>query len=166
MARCVFFSFHYQRDIWRVNQVRNSWLTQGARSAGFIDVAEFEAIRTRGRRSVEKWIDEQLHGTTITAILIGKETVDRDYVHYEIQRSIERGNGLVPIYIQQLRDREGRSYMFSGENPLEEYDDPDSSGVFWRRTLADVYPSYDWIDDDGYRNFGLWVERAYSIARP
>ena len=23
MARRVFFSFHYQRDIWRVNQIRN-----------------------------------------------------------------------------------------------------------------------------------------------
>lgn len=23
MARRTFFSFHYQRDIWRVNQIRN-----------------------------------------------------------------------------------------------------------------------------------------------
>lgn len=23
MARTVFFSFHYQRDIWRVNQIRS-----------------------------------------------------------------------------------------------------------------------------------------------
>ena len=24
MARRVFFSFHYQRDIWRVNQIRDT----------------------------------------------------------------------------------------------------------------------------------------------
>ncbi len=26
-TRRVFFSFHYQRDIWRVQQVKNHWLT-------------------------------------------------------------------------------------------------------------------------------------------
>lgn len=28
MARRVFFSFHYERDIWRANQVRNRWITK------------------------------------------------------------------------------------------------------------------------------------------
>jgi len=38
MARRVFFSFHYGRDIWRANVVRNSWLLKGDREdAGFWD---------------------------------------------------------------------------------------------------------------------------------
>ena len=32
-ARRVFFSFHYQRDIWRVNQVRNHWVAKDDRQA-------------------------------------------------------------------------------------------------------------------------------------
>ena len=38
MARRVFFSFHYEKDIWRASQVRNSWVTKPDReSAGFWD---------------------------------------------------------------------------------------------------------------------------------
>jgi hypothetical protein len=44
MARRVFFSFHYD-DIWRVNQIRNSWLvTRDGETAGFVDKAEFEIV--------------------------------------------------------------------------------------------------------------------------
>ena len=35
MARTVFFSFHYQRDIWRVNQVRSIPNITGNAAAGF-----------------------------------------------------------------------------------------------------------------------------------
>jgi len=33
MARKVFFSFHYERDIWRASIVRNSWVTKPDREA-------------------------------------------------------------------------------------------------------------------------------------
>ena len=39
MARRVFFSFHYERDIWRANVVRNSWLTKDREAAGFFDAS-------------------------------------------------------------------------------------------------------------------------------
>ena len=42
MARRVFFSFHYKNDVWRANQVRNSWVTQGKEAAGFIDSEELK----------------------------------------------------------------------------------------------------------------------------
>ena len=43
MARRVFFSFHYDRDVRRVVQVRNSWVVRGEREAQpFYDKAEFE----------------------------------------------------------------------------------------------------------------------------
>ena len=46
MARRVFFSFHYERDVWRANVVRKSWVTKPDRkTAGFIDAAEFEKIQ-------------------------------------------------------------------------------------------------------------------------
>ena len=37
MARRVFFSFHYDRDIWRVNQIRNIGEIVGVAAAGFHD---------------------------------------------------------------------------------------------------------------------------------
>ena len=49
MARRVFFSFHYERDIWRVNVVRNSWLTKGREAAGFWDASLWEEAKKKGR---------------------------------------------------------------------------------------------------------------------
>ena len=39
MARRVFFSFHYQRDIWRVNQIRNIGEIVGTAAVGFHDAS-------------------------------------------------------------------------------------------------------------------------------
>lgn len=82
MTRRAFFSFHYKNDVWRANQVRNSWVTQGKEAAGFIDSAEFEKIKGKGKgdNAVEDWIDEQLKGTSVTVVLIGSETSNRKYV--------------------------------------------------------------------------------------
>ena len=60
MARRAFFSFHYKNDVWRANQVRNSWVTQGKEAAGFIDSAEFEKIKEKGDNAVEDWIMNKL----------------------------------------------------------------------------------------------------------
>ena len=58
MARRVFFSFHYERDIWRANQVRNSWVTQPDReSAGFFDASLWEEAKRKGDAAIKKMID-------------------------------------------------------------------------------------------------------------
>ena len=35
-----------------------------------------------------------MKGTSVTVVLIGKETSDRKYVQYEIQRSYQEGKGI------------------------------------------------------------------------
>ena len=42
MARRVFFSFHYQRDVWRANQIRNIHNIIGTAAAGFQDASLWE----------------------------------------------------------------------------------------------------------------------------
>ena len=75
MARHVFFSFHYERDIWRASQVRNSWVTQPNReSSGFWDAASWEEVKKKGDLEVKKWIRDQMKGTSVTVVLIGTET--------------------------------------------------------------------------------------------
>ena len=90
MARRVFFSFHYDEDINRSMTVRNSWVTQGKEATGFIDKAEFEKVKKNGESAVCRWIDKQLEGTSVTVVLIGRETLNRPYVQYEIRKSIEK----------------------------------------------------------------------------
>jgi hypothetical protein len=53
MARRVFFSFHYERDIWRANVVRKSWVVAGSREAEFIDASLWEKIVPLGGAGVQ-----------------------------------------------------------------------------------------------------------------
>jgi len=91
-------------------------------------------------------IDEGLKGTSVTAVLIGAETSERKWVKYEIKKSVEKGNGLLGVYIHKLKDKNKETDK-KGKNPL-----------------AEIYPTYDWVVDDGYNNFGDWVEKAAERA--
>jgi MTH538 TIR-like domain (DUF1863) len=92
MARRVFFSFHYERDIWRASVVRNSWKMKPDReAAGFFDASIWEKAKTQGKAAIEKMIDEALVGTSVTAVLIGNQTASRGYVKYEIEQSVAQG---------------------------------------------------------------------------
>jgi len=121
VARRVFFSFHYE-DVssFRANVVRNSWVTHDAgKQNTFSDSSIWEAARTRGPAAIKALIDEEgLHGTSVTVVLIGQRTHERRWVKYEIVRSFERGNGIVGVHINRIRDKEG--YITSkGLDPLE-----------------------------------------------
>ena len=110
MARRVFFSFHYKNDVWRANIVRNSWVTKDDKeAAGFVDAAEFEEVEKGGETAIKKWINKQLEGTSVTVVLIGSETSKREYVKFELQKSYEKGNGMLGIYIHQLKDKNGNT---------------------------------------------------------
>jgi len=110
MARRVFFSFHYERDNQRASVVRNSWVTKPNREdAGFIDAATWEKIEKQGEVAITRWIDKQLEGTSVTAVLIGTETSSRKWVRYEIIKSYERGNGVFGITIHRIKDFGGHT---------------------------------------------------------
>lgn len=166
MARRVFFSFHHQHDSWRAAQVRNSWLTKGETNK-FLDAAEWESVAKTGDAAVKRWIDGQLHGTSVTAVLVGTHTADRPYVRYEIEKSIAKGNGLLAIHVHGLKDRDGNDSR-KGRNPLDLFEVQNPS-VF-TRWLAPVcraswaYRSYYWYDDDGRANLNRWIEEAAILA--
>jgi hypothetical protein len=108
MARRVFFSFHYQRDIWRINQIRNIGEIVGASAAGFHDASLWEEAKKKGDAAIKAMIDEGLKNTSVTVVCIGSATAGRNYINYEINRSIARGNGLLGLQIHDLKDKNGR----------------------------------------------------------
>src|SRR3546814_20503923 len=65
--------------------------------------AEFEEAKKRAG-GIEKWIEEQLKGTSVTVVLFGAETYDREWVRHEIKRSYELGKGLLAIDIHSVKD--------------------------------------------------------------
>ncbi|RFB91800.1 TIR-like domain-containing protein [Rhizobium leguminosarum bv. trifolii] len=156
MPRKVFFSFHYERDVRRIQQVRQSWVVRERGAAPpFYDKAEFEDAKRRVG-GIENWIEEQLSGCSVTAVLFGRETYDRPWVKHEIQRSYQRNMGILAIDIHNIRDPLTGTDQ-QGRNPLELW----SAGG---KSFTSMYRTYDWVRDDGYNNIGAWIERAARDA--
>lgn len=161
MARKAFFSFHFKNDVTRANVVRNSWVTKpNTEAAGFVDAADFEKVEREGKDAIERWIRKQLEGTSVTVVLIGSETSNRDYVKYELQQSYSRGNGMLGIYVHQIKDFAGNTSS-KGSNSFGEIGkDVAGNSVYFSVN----YPCYDWVDNDGYANLGTWIENAAKKA--
>jgi Thoeris protein ThsB, TIR-like domain len=145
MARKVFFSFHYGRDLWRVNVVRNSGVVEGVSAAGFHDASLWEETKKKGDHAIKKLIDSGLDGTSVTVVLIGSETANRTYISYEIEKSIARGNGILGIRVNNIKDQDGKT---------------ESAGSIPAALEKIGAPVYDWQ----YGKLGEWVELAYRTA--
>ncbi len=145
MARKVFFSFHYQKDIWRTNVVRKSNVVDGVAAAGFQDASLWEEAKKKGDAAIKRMIDNALVGTTVTVVLIGAETAQRKFVAYEIEQSIARGNGLLGIYIDDIADQNGRTTL---------------RGAIPEALRKAGAPVYAWDQN----RFGDWVESAARKA--
>jgi hypothetical protein len=104
MARRVFFSFHYKRDVFRAWQVRNANVVAGTDMAGFFDHGEYQDAKGKGDDAIKRMILRHLENTTVTVVLLGRHTAARPWVRYEIAESIKRKNGLLGIYIHHLQD--------------------------------------------------------------
>jgi hypothetical protein len=163
MSRRVFFSFHYAEDIWRANQIRHSWVTKDWEPNTPVDKASWESIKRQGDEAVKKWINAQLKGCGVTVVLIGRYTSARPYVRYEIRTSHELGKGLLGVRIHRLKNQNGQTSPL-GTNPFDEFyiEQPAFPGApfMTNKYLSTIYPTYDWVNDNGYLNFTSWVEQA------
>ncbi len=161
MARRAFFSFHYQRDIWRANVVRNSWMTHPDReTAGWWDNSLWESVKNNPT-TVRRMIDEAIERSSATVVLIGLETHTRRFVLEEIDRTLQMGKGLLGIHINRIADRDGQMDP-AGANPFAQFEVRRDGR---RVNLAEVVPTYLWHSNNGYENLGRWVDEAAQAAR-
>lgn len=160
MARKTFFSFHYAPDCWRASQIKNSWVTQDRKSAGFFNSVEWEEVKKKQDSEIEKWIDNQLVGTSVTVVLIGSTTAGRKWINYEITSSHKKGNGLLGIYVHNQKNSKGLTST-KGKNPFEDWSITRNGQ---KVLLSSIYPTYDWVNNDGYTNMGTWIEEAAKKA--
>ncbi len=161
MARKVFFSFHYERDAQRASVVRNHAVTKdGDEAAGYVDKAAWESIERQGDAAIKRWIGAQLSGTSVTVVLIGPETANRRWVQYEVQQSYSKGNGLLAVTLHNIKDFAGKNDT-AGSNSFGAIGkDKSGNDVYFFQ----VAKTYDWVSNDGYKNFGTWVEEAAKAA--
>lgn len=152
MARRTFFSFHYQPDVWRAWNVRNSWLMRESdqQDGGFFDGSVFEALKRDSDDALKRFLREGLENTSVTCVLAGTRTYERRWVRYEIARSLARGNGLLTVHIDGIRDRAGQTCA-SGPDPLSQM------GVY--KTDTGIYIA-EWKG-------GKWIRyQDYSLTIP
>lgn len=146
MARRVFFSFHYQRDIWRINQIRNLGEVVGTAAAGFHDASLWEEAKRKGDVAIQSMIDNALINTSVTVVCIGGATSGRKFINYEIRKSLERRNGIIGVHVHQLKDRNGLT---------------DVRGTVPALLVSAGAPAYDYRD---HASLGAWIETAARTA--
>ncbi len=157
--RQVFYSFHYENDVMRVQQIRNIGVLEG-----FCPVSpnEWEQVRCKQDREIKKWIDEAMQYRSCVIVLIGERTAHQKWVKYEIKKAWKEGRPLLGIYINNLKcPRQGTCQK--GENPFERFQLKNGS------TLADIVPCYEPDSENAYldikQNLNRWIEDAILNAK-
>ena len=154
MKRKVFYSFHFDNDVMRVQQIRNIGVLEGNEPAS---LNNWETIKRNGDQAVKKWIDENMRYKDCVIVLIGSETANRKWVKYEICKAWDDGRALFGIYIHNLIDPKNGKCS-KGENPFDNIILRDG------RKLSEIIRCYNPDADDAYNNIAQnleqWIETA------
>ena len=145
MARRVFFSFHY-RHVWKVNQIRSMPNVIGTAAAGFQDASLWEETKKKGDAAIKRIIDKGLENTSVTTVCVTYGTTNRKYINYEIDKSLERGNGLVAVQIHHLKDQNGET---------------GSAGAIPSQIEANGFKAYKYSNKEA---LARWIEEAAKLA--
>jgi hypothetical protein len=145
MARRTFFSFHY-KYVWKVNQIRSMPNVIGSSAAGFQDASLWEEAKKKGDKEIKSMIDKGLKNTSVTVVFVTRGTSNRKYINYEIDKSIERGNGLVAVQIHHLKDQSGNT----GE-----------PGAIPFQIKKNGFKAYKYSNKD---TLARWIEEAAKLA--
>lgn len=154
--RQVFYSFYYDNDVFRVQQIRNIGALEDNKP---VSANEWESVKRGGEASIKKWIDDNLRYKSCVVVLVGEETANRKWVRYEIEKAWELGKGLVGVYIHNLKDpRTGKSSK--GKNPFDQFKFDDGT------KLSSVVKCYNPNPNDAYNeikyNLEDWIEEAIA----
>ncbi|MDZ7695868.1 MAG: TIR domain-containing protein [Deltaproteobacteria bacterium] len=145
MARRVFFSFDY-RHVWKVNQIRSMTNVIGTAAAGFQDASLWEEAKKKGEKAIKSMIDNALKNTSVTVVFVTRGTKDRKYINYEIDQSLERGNGLVAVQIHHLKNQTGQT---------------GSAGAIPSQIEANGFKAYKYTNKEA---LARWIEEAAKLA--
>jgi hypothetical protein len=159
MARNVFFSFHYDNDCWRTQQIRNIGFLDGSKP---VSANTWEEVKKGGDAAIERWIASQLDGRSCTVVLVGAETANRPWVIHEIVKSWNLGKGVVGIRVHSLKDSSGRQSL-AGPNPFDSV----TVGGKSLSSIANLYKPTTSISTEAYaaiaNGIAAWIGEAIEI---
>ncbi len=155
----VFYSFHFDNDVMRVQQVRNIGTIEGNSPT---TPNEWEKLKRTGESAVKNWIDNNMKYKRCVIVLIGSDTYGRPWIKYEIEKAWNDGKALLGVYIHNLKcPRNG--ICRKGKNPFDEFTFSDG------RKLSSVVQCYDPNQSNAYQdianNIANWINHAIANKR-
>lgn len=152
----VFYSFHYDRDNWRVQQIMNMGVIEGTT---LLNHQDWETVKRGGDQAIKNWIDKQMLYKSAVIVLVGYETAGRPWVQYEIEKAYLDRKPLLGIRINSLKDRDG-------------YTDPEGPDPFdilgFDSLSVPLYTPSGYNSTDKYndikRNIRSWAQNGYVWA--
>lgn len=157
MARkSVFYSFHFDNDVMRVQQIRNIGALDGNTP---VSPNEWERLKRTGDVAVKRWIDDSMRYKRCLLVLIGSQTAHRPWVKYEIEKAWNDRKGMLGIYIHNLKcPRTGT--CTKGANPFDQFT------LSGGNRLSSVVNTYDPNAFAAYRdiaaNIESWIDTAIA----
>lgn len=159
MAKSVFYSFHYDRDAWRVQQVINMGALEGQ---PILSAQDWETVKRRGDQAIKNWIADQMKYKSAVVVLVGAQTASRPWVRYEIAYAWDNYKPLVGVRIHGLANEAGRTDT-AGANPF------DQVGLQDGKKVGDYVPLYSPSGSNSQavyssikENLTTWVDSAYK----
>lgn len=161
MKQKVFLSFHYDRDAWRVQQVKNMGVVE---EQPLLSSNDWEAVKKKGEQAIKDWIAKEMKGKNCVVVLIGTQTAGRKWVNYEIEKGWKDGKGVVGVRIHKLKQA-NELPSAKGGNPFNYVTLPGSTKKL--STVAEIYDPAGATSNEVYSSIKkwlpTWVEKANKI---
>ncbi len=154
MRHNVFISYHHANDQTYRNQFEGYF-------AGSLDIFVSKSVQIgdidpnlKTETVRQKIRDEYLRDSTVTVVLIGRETWKRKHVDWEIGSSIRQTvfssrSGLLGIFLP--------TYPLTADNKFSPYTIPPRLYDNWKRGYAKLY---NWTSDPGV--LSAWIQEAFD----
>lgn len=159
--RQIFYSFHYDNDVFRVQQIRNIGALEENEP---VSANNWEEVKKGGDKAIEKWINDNMQNRTCIVVLVGEQTSKRPWVRYEIKKAWSEGKGVLGIYIHNLKcaktikaNPNATGKCVKGPNPFDTFT---VSGKDMSTYVSCHNPDPSDPYNDIKNNLESWVENA------
>lgn len=157
--RQVFYSFHFDNDVFRVQQIRNIGVIEGNNP---VSANEWEEVKRKGDSAIERWIDDNMKYRSCVIVLVGEQTANRRWVKHEILKAWNEKKGLLGIFIHNINCmRNGKGNK--GANPFDLISMSDGSKMSKHVKCYD--PNYTDAYNDIATNIDSWIEQAINSRK-
>lgn len=137
----VFISYHYDSDNKIAKQITDIINTD--KMSSFTAVRE--NIKETDEKIIKDWINNEIQKTKITILLISSQTLNRDYVKYELSSSLSNKNVIIPILID------------SKENAFTQKDINNIEKKLKKEFNNRILKIKKWFHDNGKENLLWWL---------